>query len=295
MSGHLRLGLATFLLLAGFSASPASSNPFAALFSVDAAPAEGAVPTPGREQCLPQPGKSTAEGQHWFYHVDGHRKCWFQAAKRIAAVKKPVHHHGTKQRITAAEENEAALREQKAVVDARAELLNSAAPAEAPQPAPPAPNLKMTDAASVPATGAAALVPPPPVVSELATDQLTPEHRTPLQVNVEALLASAPAARDAVASVPPAMPVAVPLAEATDQERGWTATWLGVLLMALGAAALLSSSRTLRRAMLVGRFLDRRKQLAAVADDGFRKHLLNRASYEPAWSPPRKIAGIRPG
>jgi hypothetical protein len=67
--------------------------------------------------------------------------------------------------------------------------------------------------------------------------------------------------------VPPATPVAVPIAEAGDEGRGWTATWLGVLLMALGLVSLLSSSRTLRGAVLVGRFLDARTDLAAIADD----------------------------
>jgi uncharacterized membrane protein len=216
---------------------------------------------------LPQPGKSTADGQHWVYRFDGRRKCWFQAAEGIATVKRPVHHHAAKRRVAAPEENEAALRKRKAVVDARAELLRSA-PAETPQPMLPAPELKVVDAAPVPAMGAAVLVPPAPVVAKAATDQLTPDHPTPRQVDVETLLAAAPAASDAVAaSVPPATPVAVPIAEAGDEGRGWTATWLGVLLMALGLVSLLSSSRTLRGAVLVGRFLDPRTDLAATADD----------------------------
>jgi hypothetical protein len=263
MSGHLRFCFAAFLLLSGLSTSPASSNP-AALFN--AAPAE--------EECLPQPGKSPADGQHWVYRYDGHRKCWFQAAEGIATVKKPVHHHAAKQRVAAAEEKEATLRKRKAVEDARAELLRSGL-AETPQPTPPAPELKVVDAAPIPAAGAAALVPPPPVVAkQAATDQLTPDHPTPRQVDVETLLAAAPAASDAVAaSARPATPVAVPIAEAGDDGRGWTATWLGVLLMAMGLVSLLSSSRTLWGAMPVGRFLDPRTELAAIADDGFRKRL----------------------
>jgi hypothetical protein len=53
------------------------------------------------------------------------------------------------------------------------------------------------------------------------------------------------------ASVPPAAPVAFPIAEAADDGRGWTATWLGVLLMALGLLTLLGSSRTLWEAVLL--------------------------------------------
>ena len=98
MSGHLRFCFAAFLLLAGLS-SPASSNPFAALFN--AAPGEAAPPAPAEEACLLQPGKSTADGQHWVYRYDGHRKCWFQTAEGTATVKEPVHHHATKQRAAA--------------------------------------------------------------------------------------------------------------------------------------------------------------------------------------------------
>jgi len=92
----------------------------------------------------------------------------------------------------------------------------------------------------------------PPAPIAVATDQLTPDHPTARQVDVETLLAAAPAASDAVAaSVPPAAPVAFPIAEAADDEQGWTAIWLGVLLMALGLVSVLSSSRTLRSAVLL--------------------------------------------
>ena len=150
---------------------------------------------------MPRPGKSTADGQHWVYRLDGHRKCWFQAAEGTATVKKQVRHRAAKPRVAVPEENEAAPRKRKAVVDARAELLRSA-PAETSQPTPPAPEFKVVDAASVLATGAAALVPPAPV-EKLATDQLTPDHATPRQVDVETLLAAAPAASDAVAASVP--------------------------------------------------------------------------------------------
>jgi hypothetical protein len=240
MSGHLRCRLAAFLLLAGLSTSPAYSNPFAAL--INAAPGDATAPAPAEEACLPQPGKSTADGRHWVYRFDGHRKCWFQAAEG-AAGKKPMHHPAAKQRVAAPEENGSAVGNQKAI--ARAELLHSA-PAETSQPTPPARELNV--AAPVPAMGAAALVPSTPVVANPSSDQFTPDHPTPRQVDVETLLAAAPSPSDTVASsVPSGSAVAVPIAEASNDRRGWTATWLGVLLMALGVVvSLLSSSRILR-------------------------------------------------
>ncbi|WOH52029.1 hypothetical protein [Bradyrhizobium sp. sBnM-33] len=198
---------------------------------------------------MPRPGTSTAEGQRWVYRSEGRRKCWFQAAEGTATVKQ-VRHRAAKPRVATVEENEAARAKQKAVMDARAELLRSA-PAETSQPTQPAPELKVVDAASVPATAAAAFVPPAPVANR-AIDQLTPDHPTPRRLDAETLLAAAPAPSDAVAvSVPPAAPVASPIAEAADDGWGWMATWLGVLLMALGLAFVLGSSRTLREAVLL--------------------------------------------
>jgi len=52
----------------------------------NAAPGQATAPAPVAEECLPQPGKSTADGQHWVYRFDGRRKCWFQAAEGIATV-----------------------------------------------------------------------------------------------------------------------------------------------------------------------------------------------------------------
>jgi len=200
---------------------------------------------------LPRPGKSTAHGQHWVYRLDGDRKCWFQAAEGIATVKKRVHHHVAKHGIAAPAENETTQREREAVVDARAELLRPA-PAEMSQPTPPGSDLKVVDAASVVATGPRPPA-PPALVANRATDQLTPDHPTPRQVDVETVLEAAPAATsDAVAaSVPPAPAVAFPIAEASDDGWGWTANWLGMLLMALGLVSVLSSSRVLRGAVLL--------------------------------------------
>jgi hypothetical protein len=160
-------------------------------------------------------------------------------------VKKQVRYRAAKPRVAAPEENEAERPKRKAVVDARAELLRSA-PAEMSQPMRPAPELKVADAASVLATAIAAFVPPAPIENR-ATDRLTPDHRTPRQVDVETLLAAAPTS-DSVAA---AAPVAFPLTEAADDGRDWMATWLGVLLMALGLVSVLGSSRTLREAALL--------------------------------------------
>ena len=244
MSGHLRYCFAAFLLLAGFSTSPASANPFAALFST--APGDATAPAHAEQECLRQPGRAT-DGQHWVYRLDGPRKCWFQVAERSATVKKPAHQYAAKQRVVAPEENEAAQRKPKAVVgDARAELL-PAAPAETSQPTPSVRVLKVVDADSVSATGAATLVPLAPVVAKPATDQLTPDYPTRRPVDMETPLATAPSASDTVASsAPAATSLAVPIAEAIDEERGWMITWLGVLLMGLGFISLLSSSVTLR-------------------------------------------------
>jgi len=161
-------------------------------------------------------------------------------------VKKPVRHSVAKPPVAAPEENEAAPRKQKAVADARAELLS--APAEASQPTRLAP--KVVDAASALSTGAAAVVPPAPA-ERRATDQLAPDHATPRVIVAKTRLATAPAPGDAVAdSAPLAAPVPVPVAEAANDGRGWMATLLGVLLMALGLVSILGSSTNLREAVL---------------------------------------------
>jgi hypothetical protein len=249
MSGHLRFCFGAFVLLAGFSSSPASSNPFADWFNVT--PKQPAAPASAEaeEQCLSRPGKSTAAGQRWVYRLEGRRKCWFQTAEETA-VKRQARRRAEKPRVAVSEENEAGRRERSTVGDARAELLR-AAPAETSRPERPAPALKMADAASVLATAIAAFVPPAPV-ENLATARPTPDRRTPRQIDVETLLAAAPAVSGSVAaSVPSVAPVGAPLAEAADDWRDWTATWLGVLLMALGLISVLGSSRIVREAVLL--------------------------------------------
>jgi hypothetical protein len=269
MSGPLRIRFVAVLILAGFSTSPAAANPFTALFnpapdeSPPPAPAKDAPApakdAPAKDECLSRPGKP-ADGQHWMYHLDGHRRCWFLAPEEIAAVRKRAHRHAAKPQL---EENEAGPRKPKLVVDARAELLRPS-PAETPQPAPPTsptPSFKVVDAATpVPAAGAAALVPPPPVLAkpdQLKPDQLTrdatnpgeddPHQNNPREDNVETLLAATPVNSDSVAvSVAPATHVAVPTGTREDGPW-WTAPWLGPLLIGLGLVLLVSPTRPLRK------------------------------------------------
>lgn len=221
MSGHWRFCVTAFLVFAGLSTAPAFSNPLADLFNL--APKEATTaPSPAREApalaCVPQPGRSTAPGQHWVYRLDGHRKCWFQAAEGTASVKKHVHHYAAKRPATAPEEDEAAPRK-KTVVDARAQLL-SAEPADSFQPTPPARDA--VDTVSVPAIRVATLVPAAPI---------------------EMLLAAAPPARGTVASsVPPAALGAPSIPEADEEQWEWIATRAGAVLIALGVIFLLGGS-----------------------------------------------------
>jgi hypothetical protein len=250
-------------LVAGFS-TPAASNALTDLFSLNAAPEEStAAAAPAQEQCSPQPGRSTAAGQHWVYRYSGQRKCWFQAAEDTALAEKPVRHRVARQSVPTPEEDKPALRKQKDVEDARAELLNSA-PAKASQPAPPAPTLKMVRAVPVRVADAAGLVLPPTPVAAPGAAELTPDQPAPRRVDVESLLAEAPVVSDQIASAPPATLIAGPGAK-TDGDDDWTTSWLGVLLMALGTAALLSSSRTLRQALWNNRFPASRPEVSIIA------------------------------
>ena len=243
MSGHLRFCIAAFVLLAGLPISPASSNPIADFFNTT--PRRATPPAPAEEECLPQPGKSTAEGQHWVYRLEGNRKCWFQAAEG-SAVKKQVRPRAAKPRVAAPEENEAARRKPKAVVDARAELLRSA-PAETSKPMRPAPELKVADAASASGGPRLSCRRHP---SKTRTDPCARPPRARSTWRRFWRPRRPPATRLPPPS-PPAAPVAFRIAEAADDGRGWMATWLGVLLMALGLVSVLGSSRTLREAVLL--------------------------------------------
>ena len=243
MSGHWRFCVTAFILAAGIPSSPASSNPLTDLFNP--APKEAATParaqdapapTPVREACVPQPGRSTAPGQHWVYHLNGHRRCWFQASEATVSAKKQIRHHFARRPAVAHEENEAALRKE-TVLDARAQMF-SAAPTGAPQPAASAP--EVVDTASVRAVEAATPVPAAPIAAEPTIDSLTPDHATPRSVNVEMLLAASTPDRDmAASSVSPTTPDAPPTASADNGES--TAAWAGTVLIALGFVFLLGS------------------------------------------------------
>jgi len=249
MSGHWRVCVAALLIVAGLSTRPAFSNPLTDLFNP--APQEAAAPVPApaaapareaKEECLAQPGRSTP-GRHWVYHLDGHRKCWYQADEAAVAAKKQAHHHDVRQPVIAAEENEAALRK-KRVADARAQLL-SAATADAVQPTPPAP--EVVDPAPVPAHAAAAPVPDAPIVAEPTLERPTrdlpaPDHAARPPVDVEMLMAAAPPAGDAGASaVPPAAPAVPSVSDANAGQWELMAPRAGLALIALGLVFLIVS------------------------------------------------------
>ena len=301
MSGHVRFGFAAFLVAAGF-ATPAAANALTDLLTPNTAseaatPAPAQARTPAPEPCARQPG-APAAGQHWFYRLEGSRKCWYQAAEDSAAAKRAARYRVA--RHSAPEESEPAPRREKAVEDARAELVNSApaqrpepapvasAPAQTPQPAPPAsapadipqptpsaPKITMVRTVPVQLADAATQVPPAlvpttlgasqPASSQPASVQPTSEQPVPRQVDVEKLLADAPAASDGVASADSATPLLAPGATATGGED-WMPSWIGVLLMALGGVALLSASGTLRRVVWPARFRNSGAELPVTAE-----------------------------
>jgi hypothetical protein len=286
----LRSGIAGFFLVAGFS-TPAFSNAFTDLFTPNAAPApstEAAAPV--KEECLAQPGRSTAAGQHWVYRYDGQRKCWFQAAEETALTRKPVRHRLERRSVAASQEDKPAPRQREDVEDARAEMPSSA-PEQTPQPPPSEPKLTIVHTIPVRAADAAAMVPPAPYLAKPGADQLAPDQ--PRRLDVETLLAKAPAASEEVASALPATLVAAPTAK-TGGGEDWMTSWLGVLLMALGSAALLTSSRTLRRAFWPVRFRDSATELPVFALDGWDEPSFDRsASVSPASGETRFPAATR--
>ncbi|MDI3561871.1 hypothetical protein [Bradyrhizobium sp. Arg816] len=198
---------------------------------------------------MSRPGKSTADGQHWVYRVEGRRRCWFQVAEATGTVKQSVRDRAAKDRAAKAEENKTTARKRKAV-DARAELQRSA-PEDTSRPSPSAP-VQVVDAGPVLATGSATRVSPVPLSKHdrLTADGITPRQvgvQADVQVDVEAMLAATPAVSDAVAAS--ATPLAFSIADAGDDGQGWT--WLGALLMVFGFLFVLSASRTIRWAVLL--------------------------------------------
>jgi len=253
MSSHWRCWGSAILFFAGFSATPAFSNPLTDLTDLlgISSKKEAAPPAPTQEACVLQPGKSTVPGQHWVYRLDGHRRCWYPTDQANVSMKKQVRHHAAKQPVVPPAENEATL-DKKKVLDARAQLL-SVATADALPPTDPAP--EVVDAASVPTNRAATPAPTAPAVTEPISDQLrsqlvrqrSVEAERP--VDVERLLAVEPFGRDAVdASVPPATSATPSMPEADQANWELRATRAGLVLVALGLVFLLGS--------LAKRFLD---------------------------------------
>ena len=252
MSGHLRICYAAFALLAGLSTSSAFSASISELFNVG--PATAPAPAPAEAECLTRPGKSTADGQHWVYRLEGRRRCWFQAGEGTERVKKLVQQRAAKHRGASAEENQTAAHKRKVVVDARAELPRSA-PADASRPSPSV-LAQVVDASPVLAAGIATRALPVPLSKR---DRLTADEIALRQVDVEALLAATPAASDVIAAA--AMPLALSTAEADDD--GWVWTWLGMLLMALGLVSVVSAGRIIRWDVLLHRLSFACQRLAA--------------------------------
>ncbi|MGX1319994.1 hypothetical protein AB7M17_003447 [Bradyrhizobium sp. USDA 377] len=240
MSGYLRHCQASLVLVGVLVATPAFSSPFADLFNNAAR--EPAATAPAQAECLSRPGNSAGADQHWVYRRDQGRKCWF-LAERITTVKKPAHRRVAHRRANPDENETAPPRRRISVVDARAELERST-PAEGVEPAPPPREVKVADAAFFVGTSATPLTPAAPV-TPLPAGQPTPENAVPTQVDVQKL--AAPAIDAASGQVPP---VSIRVAETAD-EGGWMATWVGLLLMALGIGSVLSSSRVLRDTVLL--------------------------------------------
>jgi hypothetical protein len=281
------------------------------------APEEAPPPVPvkdtqAKDECLARPGKP-ADGQHWRYRLDGHRRCWFLAPEEIATSRQRVRHHAVKRRLASSEEDETAPRKQRAVVDARAELMRPA-PEEALQPTP-VPAVKVVDAApsvpatgaavpapaagaavSAPAAGAAALVPPPPVLAKrdrLPSEQPDVRKDDVRNDNVETLLAATPASSEAIAvSASPASAVAVPV-DIGEDVQWWTSRWIGPLLMALGLMSLVVATRPLQRAALVTRSVrapEAEERLGRYSDSESQAHLHDRRHAPAMRHGARQIA-----
>ena len=135
-------------------------------------------------------------------------------------------------------------------MDARAELLRSA-PAEASQPTRLAPEFKVVDAASVLATGAAASAFRPRRKAERPISSVRPRYAARgCREDACGETHRPPATRLPPPRLwPRRSPFLSPRQPMTG--RGWMATLLGMLLMALGLVSVLGSSPTLREAVLL--------------------------------------------
>ncbi|KRQ00267.1 hypothetical protein [Bradyrhizobium manausense] len=239
MTGYLRLCFVSLVLVEILSTAPASSSPLADIFNI-AAP-QPAVPSPSQAECVARPGSSSPAGQHWVYRMDGHRKCWFLTESTAKVKVKTVPRRVAKDNTASLDQSGTVRLRQSEVVGARAELLSSA-PAEPSQP--PHPEVKVADANSDLDRDIALMS-----ADLISAHGRRPTPLVPGQIDVEQLLATAPANDVVTSSEPPIMPMGVRLAEADNEAASRTATWLGVLLMMLGMLSILSTSRWLRHAV----------------------------------------------
>jgi hypothetical protein len=214
MSGHGRFCVAAFLFASG---APAFSDPLIA-----------SVPTPAQRECALQPGKSTAPSHRWVYHVDGHRKCWFQADGADRSMKGQVHYHEPNRPVAAPEENEVALRE-KTVRNARAQMLDPT-PTDAPGSAP---EVVASAVGASPAVTLALAAPTAEVIAPHTIDHPKPGYDMRGPPDAGLVLATHPLARDAAAS---ATSLATTRAVSTSM-----ATRVGIALIALGLILLVGS------------------------------------------------------
>ncbi|MDN5005673.1 hypothetical protein ACFQZO_33005 [Bradyrhizobium sp. GCM10027634] len=242
MSGSLRLCFASLALVEILSAAPASSNPLADIFN--SAASQPAATSPPQAECVRRPGNSPPVGQHWVYRMDGHRKCWF-LTEGIAKVKTTSPRRVVKNAIAGLDENRTASSRQSAVVDVRAKWLRSAPP-ERSQPRRP----EVTLADAAPDPGATTALMSVTIIAE-QSPRPTLSVSSHDQVDVEQLLAAAPANETLTSTEPPTMPIDVLMLteEARNNAPSRTATWLGLFLVMLGTLSLLSSSRSLRHAV----------------------------------------------
>src|ERR1700744_994967 len=193
MSGQWRFGVGAFLLFTGLTTSPAFLNALTDLFNPapkeEAAPPPSATLAPVRETFLWQPVRSTAPGQHWFYHVDGHRKCWYQAAEAAGSTKGHARHPFVKSHVID-DEDETELRK-KSIANARAQSPRPE-PAETFRQTPPAPApIAPTPIAAARYSQRTPAIPvqPAAAIAERAPDQVPSEQVAPRPAAVAMLLA----------------------------------------------------------------------------------------------------------
>lgn len=223
MSGHLRLHFAVCCSVAALSTSPAFSNPFTTIFN-----GGPAARTFADDRCLARPGKSAADGLHWVYRLDGHRRCWFQVPKGTPLAKRAAQHRTAKHTVGDAQEN------------ARSELLRSV-PRDATLPAP----VRFARAHTILSREVIPLASEPSIPYN-PNDQLIPDYVGPPPVRLAYLAAAE--SDEIPRPAPSPKPVTFSSTEPGKYEKDLT--WIGMLLMALGLVSVSSASSTVRAALL---------------------------------------------